>query len=213
MSVELELATLTETPPNQFRYRVPETGYLVKSYDATTFFNAYSSHCKANQIPLAPNWKEVLIDLACKQNATEWHTVCRRVGKNKPRKGIPFAAAMQFLNVVKEWAKNTLGGESAFVPQEEANARALTCTTCPFNTQKIVWGCGSCMSAFIKGVFAIIGKRTTPYDNSLGGCALCGCALKVSVHVPLAPQQSALDEATKKSFRDVSTYCWKSSGL
>lgn len=208
MAVEFELKTTRETPPGNFRITVPSTNLRIEHYDWEAFSRAYRDHHIANGLPLSEDWELEVQDTMCKENMAQWNQHCKRAGKHRPKGGPSFGAVMTFLNMLRAWATMALKGEAAYVDQETANSRALTCTTCPYNSRKIGWGCGGCMSQYTSLVNIIIGKRNTPYDGELGGCGVCSCSLRAAVHVPLQPQWDALSQEKKEEFKAI-PWCWK----
>jgi hypothetical protein len=103
-------------------------------------------------------------------------------------------------------------GEDPFVTQEEADRRAAICASCEFNAD-LGFSCGACADRLFQMLGQIFrAPRKTPYDIHLGGCAICSCALKVAVWVPLRVQQAGLNDELRAEFRQV-PYCWKKEGL
>ena len=60
-----------------------------------------------------------------------------------------------------------------------------------------LWSCADKLARAL----TIIGSRRTRLDDKLGACAICSCALRVAVHVPLEAQQAGLSEELKEDFR------------
>jgi hypothetical protein len=108
------------------------------------------------------------------------------------------------------WITGILRGREVFVPQEEADRRAKICLSCEFN-MNIPGTCAACAERIARAVM-IVGSRRTEFDDHLGACGLCSCALRVAVHVPLEAQHAGLSDEVKEDFRRVD-YCWKREGL
>jgi len=88
------------------------------------------------------------------------------------------------LNTIREW--EIAGGN--LVPQEKADARATTCSTCVKNVR------GDLTSWFTVPAAELIRKQLesrnnlkiyTHMDPLLGVCEACACPLKLKVHCPL----------------------------
>jgi hypothetical protein len=109
-----------------------------------------------------------------------------------------------------QWIAGIIRGREVFVPQEEAEKRAEICAGCEFN-MNIAGSCGACADRLARAL-TIIGSRRTRLDDKLGACALCSCALRVAVHIPLEAQHAGLSQELKEDFRRVD-YCWKREGL
>lgn len=208
MAVEYAIKTKSSTPPGGWRVTVPETGKLISHYDWQSFINAYEGHLVANNIPMASDYEDVLLDRMCRENMPAWKDDCKGVGPLRPRNRPSFGVVMTFLSMARRWVGNTLSGSELTAPQEEANERARICSGCPLNVRNEKWGCGSCTGAFEKTLAAIMGGKSTPSDGSIGSCGICGCSLKVAVHVPLQPQWDALSDSQKDDFRQI-PHCWK----
>jgi hypothetical protein len=96
--------------------------------------------------------------------------------------------------------------DAAFVPQEEAERRAAICAVCPKNVT--VLGCTACRN-IVGWVSEVVGHKHTTYDGKLDGCEVCGCLLKVAVHVDLGIQVQGISEEMNQEFPD---WCWKKAG-
>lgn len=85
---------------------------------------------------------------------------------------------------------NWLNSGGSLVDQSLANSRAETCVPCHNNVnvdQAVKIGCcgrgaNAAMNELKK---RIIQTRSTPSDNNLKSCALCGCYLPVKVWIPI----------------------------
>lgn len=199
------------TPPGNWRYTVPQTGHTISSYDYTSFIRAYEDHCLANNIHLDVDYENHLLHEMCEKNQPDWKDFCKQVNVRQQRKVLGFAAAMGFLNVLKTWISM---GRKLEEP-EVAEARAKICATCPLNTRKSGWGCGSCTSAFQKAISFVVGQKQTSYSSSCGFCGVCGCAINAAVWFPKEAQMEGLTEGMKQQFRDpqLKSYCWKAQFL
>jgi len=198
-------------PPGGWHYVQPEDGRVFTHYARNAFLAEIRDHRLRHGYPIEPDWVEQIEDEICR-NHPEWgQSICGRIEHYGERRPIDLAALQGFLNVMASWIGGVLRGREVFVSQDEANSRAAICATCSFNVS-ISGSCGSCVDKVARAL-SIIGTRKTKYDDRLEACAICSCALKVAVHVPLEPQQAGLSEGLKEEFRKVGSYCWKASGL
>ena len=198
-------------PPGGWHWVEPTTKRVFKHYARDSFFNEIRDYRLAQGIPIEPDWQEVIEDQICRDHP-EWGTsVCARTERYGERRPISLAAMQSFLNVMASWIAGIVRGREVFVSHDEANRRAEICLTCDFN-MNIAGSCGACADRVARAL-SIIGSRHTKYDEQLGACGICSCALRVAVHVPLEAQHAGLSEELKEDFRKVSSYCWKAQGL
>lgn len=86
-------------------------------------------------------------------------------------------------------------------PQSEAETRATICLTCPHNSSK---ECTVC-SGLLQMVRQLVGRRETKYDPYLGTCGLCGCLLRVKVHISAGALKAA---TTPPPDSEIPAACW-----
>lgn len=111
-------------------------------------------------------------------------------------RSIHWTEVKRFLLTMATWAlKGFLK-----VPQEEATRRASICAGCPYNVATS--GCGGCRLA-LAGLRSSILKGTTPHDDKLQACGVCGCDNSLQVHVPLEVLQQVRNDVVYPDF------CWK----
>jgi hypothetical protein len=75
-------------------------------------------------------------------------------------------------------------GRKPMVSRQEADRRARACANCTKNLHGI---CTSCAGNEFLDLFQGLLRRgaSTPYDEHLDSCSVCGCLLKAKVHIPL----------------------------
>lgn len=191
--------------PGGHRYRDFDTGFLVKGYDLPNLKKEAKKHRLANNLPIPENFEAMVETQLCEQMPPGR---CYFVSGSGPQKLCEvkqdsiLAGAAAIVSLVTQWL---LGGD-VFVSQEEANRRADICCRCPKNTG--VHGCTSCgvLKAAKEMLGGITGNRTTPLDDRLHACCLCGCLLKTIVHIRL--------DILHKGFTDEQralspSHCWK----
>ena len=207
--IKYEFIDRHTSPPGGWKITA-STGITFKHYDYRSVRNDYKRHCLANGIMLSPTWEEEFLSTMCEQNP-HWGKQCVPAQKSPQRRRLTLEAALSFLNMMRKWAIDAMGGKPAFVSQEEAERRASICASCP-NNGNLQFGCGACMSTVLQLLHAIIGKRKTSRDSELGACLVCSCSLKVSVHVPTEVQHTGLPDHLKDEFKQID-WCWKREGL
>ena len=205
---DFEIDNTKTTPPGGWSYKHPLSPKPFTDYDYSRWRKTIEDFFMGNDIPMGPNWLEMIHSQACEQNP-HWGKFCKRwTGKvNIKRKPVSFAVLMQFLKVLGKWIAS--GGK--LVDQEEANRRAAICTRCPYNAPENQ-GCGTCMASLLSGIHKLKGDRSTPSDSLCGSCLICGCELKTAVWFPLSAQTFGLTEEMKNQFKEI-PYCWKNENL
>jgi hypothetical protein len=197
-------------PPGGWHYVQPESGRIFQHYARDAFFADIRDHRLRNGYPIEPDWMAQIEDEICRSHPEWGKDVCGRTEHYGERRPIDLAALQSFLNVMASWIAGIIHGQGAFVSQEEADRRAAICAGCEFNAN-IGGSCGACVDRVARAL-RIIGGRKSQYDDKLEACAICSCALRVAVHIPLEAQQAGLSNELKEEFRRVG-YCWKNEGL
>jgi len=179
-----------------WRYRIPETGILVKAGSYWLLPDAARAHYAANALPVPSNLNDLILEFVCKNGATcEWDGI-----------ELPKGAVKKSLNVsdVIRFTKTRVDAllKGAKVSQEEADQRAAICAACPSN--KPLEGCTSCNSRHLKDFVRFLSQAgTTALDEKLQSCEYCGCFIRSMVWTPLE---------SLKRYDDVSqlpSNCWK----
>lgn len=186
------------TPPDWFRYRHSETGYVSRRMEYDNWIDDINAHRKANNLtPITPAQAS---HQCCQTIDPEW---CIREKEDNQSYVVTRFGWNDFVGGMQAFGKLMLGGFK-FVSQEEANRRARICSTCFFNTTPE--GCGSCkrLAELITGDVA---KKETPYDASLQACAVCHCANKSKVWFRLEDIPPTDDQQAK-----FPSFCWQKQG-
>lgn len=200
----LRLKSTSHVPPKGWSYTHPESGAVIKGQTFGEWMRAIRDHHKANNYPIGLLFEADVQDRFCRGLGDAQGEFCEAVpvGQgNYPirERRIGLDEVKRFISVMAAWIKS---GEP-FVEQEEAERRGEVCAGCFYNQEAT--GCRSC--AGVAGLLAeVIGSRRTKVDSALKFCQICGCAQALSVHVPLAPQLSALTDEQLKAFP---IFCWK----
>lgn len=167
------------SPPGEWRYRVPETGYTLKRSNWPELQDALVAHYKASGYPLPPDLFENVEAFIC-ANAPDF---CEGGPVTRPKFDLAhtFSVVVQGTRTLSNW----LVGGRTYVPQLVAEKRASICVTCVYNTEP--QGCTGCNSKVLaEAVQLVVGKRATSFDSRLHACRVCACQLKAKVHLPLA---------------------------
>jgi hypothetical protein len=182
--------------PGGWRYRQPETGYVMQSIVWEELVRRVASHRVANGIAVAPGWEVRLEHDVCEQ-AQHGGRVCQyttdATAANRP---VNRSDVLNFLRVAANWLPNR-----EWVPQEEADRRAGICAKCPLNIKAD--GCASCRN-LVGEVVEFLGARTTSHDRELEACGVCGCSNKAQVHIPMTALAKGV--SADMAFPE---WCWK----
>jgi hypothetical protein len=193
-------------PPGRYRYTVPETGYKIDmELSLDGLFKRVERHYIDNNIQLPNDWKNRVEDQLCRQLPPGWCVYT----DGSPGKGfVPNLSAEKILKGIKslyQMMNESIKGNDVFVAQEEANKRAEICSRCYYNMNaNFCAGCGIGQS-ITSAVGLVKGKRTTPSDNELKSCGICGCKNDVIVHVD---KKLLLSNENLETTEARPSWCW-----
>lgn len=174
---------------------------IVKAHNIFELLRGIEQYREKHGGDLRPGWQVRVQEVACMHPMLQ--SCCSPATKRKPEgedevnppRNINRSDVARFMRVVTNFVSQ--GGK--LVDSELANQRADICVDCPFNVP--IRGCMGC-SGIIPRLMKLVGGRTTPYDNMLRGCGVCGCQLRAKVHIP-AHVMSGVDDPML--FPD---HCW-----
>lgn len=201
----LKLLTFSESPP-YLRYHVPETGQTVPAshmsvHNYHDLRDAVVAHLKANGKPVPGDLDVLIQDHICKQIPERFcadeHGARRSGG---PNGSFDFSAILQGTRTLVNWFMTGMERES----ESEIARRSAICAVCAFNRQPE--GCTGCNMPTLMGVVnTVVGGRELPGDADLKGCAICSCALRAKVRLPLAllRKHTSLDQLSR-----FPSHCW-----
>ena len=126
---------------------------------------------------LMPAWEERLMSEICRRHNMRG---CKPVDNLDVRR-IGLSDIASFYTAMKKW--KALDGK--LVSQHTADKRAAICVSCPKGLNVPIVGCFGCQNVLPK-VLEMTKGASTKYDAQLNGCAVCGCAIKALVHLPLS---------------------------
>lgn len=211
-------------PPGGWIFEQKESGWKLRSM--SPFRDAVQQimlHRTANKYPRssAEDAASDLENYTCQRLGNDPNFCTSDVKKNDH----PFQAAATHLRNLAGRAVGSLSmlanGESVLrdwvgdgmipVPLEQAQSRANTCADCIFNQEKVPL-------AFISGpiaeiIHAQLKKKSemgvlVNNEDALRNCAICGCVLKLKVHVPLRHILEGTPDAMIDKFRQQANHCW-----
>lgn len=164
----------------------------------------------ANGLACGVNFVQEIEQLLCRDYPNECYNFNAELPK--PRS----LSITDVLHGTKVMIAHKLAG-SPMVSPEEAAARAAICASnhCLQNVS-YAKKCAACIDVE-KLVTSIVGNASTPHDSKLNSCAVCGCALKAAVHVPLEIQAQGATDAQRETFKKIAKAmaddgyepCWK----
>lgn len=190
-------------PPGSWRYKVPETGQVFSGPSEHALITQLQAHYKANGYPIpSPDELKPRIEAFICAAVPDYCT------GNEPAKfvdGFSFHTVIYGTKTLSKWLFGSLlKGERQFVSQGQANVRASVCVGCHFNDEP--QGCTGCNSGALKAaVSALIGPRTTNYDDRLKSCRVCNCLMKAKVHLPYEVLWNNMSDQQKALLPN---YCW-----
>lgn len=180
----LSLNNPNMTPPGLFRYRVPETGHIIKDYYSwNDIEEAVVKHYRANHLPVPGDLRQLIIDQLCQTLPNGWCRDSDRAGFIGFARGLmhEFQRIVQGTITLADWV---VADGAERVDDAEVTRRGEICKRCVFNQPPI--GCSSCsMATLNKIVEKFVGGQPLPIDNQLESCMICGCNLRVKARLSI----------------------------
>jgi len=194
---DMVLRDRSSIPGHEWAAFVPETGATLRSPSRVGLIPMVAAHLRANNLPAMLDPEEDIDSYICAAMSERQRgkrcTFCS--GETRPEHvKIGVNDALGFVDFV------TKNGWS-FVTPEEAERRASICASCPWNLP-LAQHCPTCEAAklLVEGAHKISGSRTTSHDRALKNCGVCGCFLKVKVHVQMSDDY--------RPGREYPAWCW-----
>ena len=189
-----KLRRLDYLPPGgAWFYVVPETGV---SFEDRMSFNQLvakvQAHYALNKLAVPENLVDLIHDFICSRMPPD---TC-----DGPPPTDPPLTFFGVLGATELLFKRLLKGDKIYVTAEEANRRAIICSTCPNNRLHMCTTCNGLRDKFK----AMVANRTTPYDKGLGVCAACGCGLSAKIHI----DKKVLPPMPAEAIATLPTNCW-----
>jgi hypothetical protein len=180
-------------PPDGYRYVFPQDGFLCHAWTYVDWVQVAKNHLTANNKPIPDSLEADMQHQLCLTLPPGW---CNYDDDNRPRPStlLDWGDVAGGLKTFAKWAVRGF----QFVPQVEAERRAVICSRCYLNVN--VQGCSGCQ----KAVEEVVAERKTKHDSSLRACAVCKCFLRAKVHFPISTLDTA-SEAVQQMYPD---FCW-----
>jgi len=197
----LKFRNRNECPPGGFKLYVEESKRWVESINWNDFIQALKQHHIANNIPVGLMFEEWAEHKACGNTDP---SVCVQEGDKSVsphRQSRTLTEILTGTRIIVDW----WGNEGRHIGDEkESDARAQTCIQCQYNQQ--IRDCPSCSGQKLDDFITWIGgQKPTRYDSGLRGCQICGCALRLKVHIPKATLTKNEPQHVKDAYPD---WCW-----
>lgn len=202
----LKLRKTNVTPPDKYRYTIPEDGTQYLAFDFEGLMSQVERHYVRNEYPVADNLRSVVEDANCQRLSGEW---CEYEDGNEYVGGVSDRFTIEdVVNGTSVLASFTLDGANT-VSKEEAEQRALTCARCYMNQP--VPGCAACYQ-LLNVIARVTGNKGTSQDQHLKSCLICHCSNKAQVWIPAEHLEKGLTQKQAEQFSRV-PHCWKAAAL
>lgn len=196
-------------PIGGYTFKDPDTGF---DYGQHRSFESLHTHVatyrEQNKLDPIDKFRIVWEAYVC-ANVEQMKNFCCPVADSIKR------SFTQYFTGAKAYVKAAFMQDSAFVEQQEAEARAAICADCTNNVKNI----GHSHSQFYTDKFmrAQIGGRKTPYDDKLFTCRVCTCLNRAKVHYrsdivadSLKPQEISRMKTTPRNVKTGGLLrCWQ----
>jgi hypothetical protein len=191
------LSNLLHIPPGGWKYTQEDSDLNITGGDYYHLRENVRKHRQINSFFAGPDLdNEIQTQICTKLPPNARAVFCRPCQSLGPGRSVDLEDVRHFLAVAGQWMK-----KREFVSQAEADTRAEICASCPKNIA--IAGCRTCRG-LIKHTLDLIGQKSTPFDDKLGACEVCGCGNQAQVHLPLEALKKGITK--KMVFPD---YCWK----
>jgi len=202
--VKQHLPNLTNTPPNGWRYIVPETGHLVGPF--TGWAQLYQN-LKLHYDAAGYDMPEDIFDKVEAQICENYQEYCGG-GPSLFKRFVGGVAGLShtYHNAFQCLATliSNMAGGGERPDQTLADSRAAACVECPENGE--IEGCTHCnMKTLRHAIERIVGSRKTPSDGALKFCKVCHCNNKAKIWVKHEAIWKFTSDANKKRLPET---CW-----
>jgi len=187
-------------PKGGWRFRVPETGTIVKGGSFDQLLINCRTHYTSNVLAIPADLEDQVLYFACNTYAP-----CENdgVANNVSRGKTPSLGFTEVIRFSKTLYSALISGSK--VSQDEANRRASICAGCQFNVEPS--GCSACNTKILREAVSFVsGAGTTPFDPALQSCAHCGCFNAAQIWFPIETLHKYTDDNENAA---LPTWCWK----
>ena len=183
-------------PPDGYRYKDPESGFVCHSFDYSDWVQQEKKHLEGNGRKVPFDLELIMQEQLCMTLPPGWCSY-------DPPNSVVLATLegkdiMHAASTFGSWVLNGM----PLVEQEEADRRALVCSRCYLNVS--ISGCGVCQAVVDK----LAGSLTSKHDRFIRKCAACKCNLRAKVHFPL----EVLDKENPGVQELYPEHCWLKRG-
>jgi hypothetical protein len=186
-------------------YVVEETNTRFENRVFDYLVEEVKTHMRSNEIVIPDNLPEVIEDFICRNVPENYCKGTYEEGKEQKRM-FSTASIRNFTDALVNFSIARLKGQPVHVDQKEANRRAQICLNCPLNDKAACSTCNQLEGIIRKAVGA---HRKTKLDNDLGVCTVCGCMLRVKLHL----SKYVLKLKRKKDMNQYPDHCWLKKDL
>lgn len=210
----MKIISKSTLPPGGWKYTQPETNV---SFDGMVSFSEQVGiivkHRKANKLPGAD--PVTATEDLTRFNCARLPSICTESNPDSKKKPGPHPVSAGVAATVRQRAESAavtvtswLGDGGKPVSAERAVERATICAACPYNAEAKLFDLSKPAAATLRALLAIKGTMnlTTPLDDKLGVCQICGCNLPLKVHTPIKNVLAGTDPDILKLFPD--GICW-----
>ena len=194
----LHLKSLNISPPGEFRFKDPNSGFEMKEGTFYELVRTVAIHRRNNNF--RPLMEAEIEDAVCQGLSPASQAEYCAEGARLPT-FVPWTDVLSFLKTSAKW----LGGGMTMVPQEEAERRAGLCQNCPYN-RALSGGCAVCSNA-VNSLRSNILHKSTSQDSKLQSCVICSCDNRTTVHIPIKTL-----ETVPHDFSLAKQWCWRDPG-
>lgn len=194
MVLILHLKSLLISPPGEFRFRDPDSGFEMKEGTFYELVRTVSIHRRNNNF--RPLMESEIENAVCQMLSPAAQAEYCMEGARMPT-FVPWTDVLNFLKTAGAW----LAGGLSTVEPSEAERRAAICAKCPYN-RGLSGGCAACNNAVNALRKAVLHKGTS-VDDKLQACAICGCDNRTTVHVPIKTLETVSHDFS------LASWCWR----
>lgn len=183
--MSLILKDKSRIPGHDWVAYVPETNATFRSPSRIGLIPIVAAHLRANGLPPMLDPERDIDSFICAAIPEQQRPkMCVYESAETPPASVRLG-----VNDVLGFVDFVMKNGIHFVEQSEAEHRAAICAACPWNVP-LASHCPTCMGArtlIEKSTDALAGRQT-PHDKDLRNCGVCGCFLKLKVHLKNAPE-------------------------
>lgn len=169
---KLRLISPDTTPPGGFRFEL--NGKRFHAWTVPAITAQVLAFCRANDLPAPATPEADIVHFTCKEL------------QGQGCEGAGIQASFATIKTIMAGFAALAGWVAAGRPLDPGAAtRAAVCVHCALNVDAT--DCAPCTVPMVtRTLDGLRGSARTPHDAALRACRVCGCHLRVKVHVPLA---------------------------